>query len=116
MAIQLEINTSLDKQIIGKSFYEEDQVVSPIFLRPKKELNTYRVIFNLKFLNQAVTYHRFKMGTLETAIRLMRPHCFITSIDLKDAYYSIPISPQFRKYLKFAWKGKLFQFQALPIG
>jgi hypothetical protein len=66
-------------------------VLSPIFITPKKD-GTSRVIFNLKALNQFVSYHHFKMDTLDTAITLMRPGCFMTSIDLKDAYYSIPIA------------------------
>ena len=87
-----------------------------MFLRPKKEPGVYRVIFNLKSLNQVVTYHKFKMDTLESAVRLMKPGCFMSSIDLHNAYYSIPISPSFRKYLKFAWRGFLSQFCALPMG
>ena len=58
-AIDAEINDFLVKQVI-----EQSQPVSPIFLRPKKEPGVYRVIFNLKSLNQAVTYYKFKMDTL----------------------------------------------------
>ena len=47
------------------------------------------VMFSLKKLNEAGCYHHFKMDTLETAIKLMRPGCYMTSIDFKDAYYSI---------------------------
>ncbi|XP_068739556.1 uncharacterized protein [Montipora capricornis] len=115
-AIDAEINDFLVKQVIEQSQPETGEIVSPIFVRPKKEPGVYRVIFNLKSLNQAVTYHKFKMDTLESAVRLMKPGCFISSIDLHNAYYSIPISPSFRKYLKFAWRGSLFQFCALPMG
>ena len=115
-AIDAEINDFLVKQVIEQSQPETGEIVSPIFLRPKKEPGVYRVIFNLKSLNQAVTYHKFKMDTLESAVRLMKPGCFMSSIDLHNAYYSIPISPSFRKYLKFAWRGSLFQFCALPMG
>ena len=44
----------------------------------------------------------------------MKPGCFMTSIDLRDAYYSVPISPQHRKYLKFIWRDQLYQFTCLP--
>ena len=40
----------------------------------------------------------------------------MSSIDLRDAYYSVPIALEFRKYLKFIWKGEMFQFTALPMG
>ena len=59
------------------------------FCDPKKETDKVRVIFNLKHLNEAVTYRKFKMDTLESAIKLMKPGCFMTSIDLRDAYYRV---------------------------
>ena len=40
----------------------------------------------------------------------------MTSIDLRDAYYSIPVSPTYRKYLKFIWRDQLYQFTCLPMG
>ena len=41
------------------------------------------MILNLKQLNQSVVYHHFKMETLEAAIKLMKPGCYMASIDLK---------------------------------
>ena len=79
---------------------EEGEFVSSIFTRPKKD-GTLRMILNLKSLNKFVTYHHFKMDTIWTAIRLMTPGCYMASIDLKDAYYSVPIHTDFQKYVKF---------------
>jgi hypothetical protein len=115
-AIDSEIAEFLSKRIIEQSHSEYGEIISPIFLRPKKETGKVRVIFNLKHLNEAVTYRKFKMDTLESAIKLMRPGCFMTSIDLRDAYYSVPITPEHRKYLKFMWRGVLYQFTSLPMG
>ena len=56
-AIDAEINDFLVKQVIEQSQPETGEIVSPIFLRPKKEPGVYRVIFNLKSLNQAVIFH-----------------------------------------------------------
>ena len=102
-AIDSEIVEFLSKRVIEQSHSEYGEIISPIFLRPKKETGKVQVIFNLKHLNEAVTYRKFKMDTLESAIKLMRPGCFMTSIDLRDAYYSIPIMPEHRKYLQFMW-------------
>ena len=113
--IDNEVEKFLLKGIIKLSSHEDGQVISPIFTRPKKD-GSHRVIFNLKKLNESVTYHHFKMDTLETAIRLMRPGCYMTSIDLKDAYYSIPIAEEHQKYLKFIWRDQLYAFTTLPMG
>ena len=113
--IDNEVEKFLLKGIIRLSSHEDGQVISPIFTRPKKD-GSHRVIFNLKKLNESVTYHHFKIGTLETAIRLLRPGCYMTSIDLKDAYYSIPIAEEHQRYLKFIWRDQLYAFTSLPMG
>ena len=35
-------------------------------------------------------------------------------LDLKDAYYSVPINLQHRKYLRFEFNGTLYEFTCLP--
>ena len=40
----------------------------------------------------------------------------MASVDLKDAYYSIPVCFEDRKYLRFLWRGALYQFTCLPNG
>ena len=40
----------------------------------------------------------------------------MTSIDLKDAYYSIPIAEEHQKYLKYVWRDQLYAFTSLPMG
>ena len=72
--IDNEVEKFLLKGIIRLSSHEDGQVISPIFTRPEKD-GSHRVIFNLKKLNESVTYHHFKRDTLETAIRLVRPGC-----------------------------------------
>ena len=98
--VDLEIEKLLNKDVIVPCACEEGEFVSSIFTRPKKD-GTLRMILNLKSLNKFVTYHHFKMDTIWTAIRLMTPGCYMASIDLKDAYYSVPIHTDFQKYVKF---------------
>jgi len=40
----------------------------------------------------------------------------MATIDLKDAYYSVPVNVNHRKYLRFIWKNQLFQYTCLPNG
>ncbi|CAB4030534.1 Transposon Tf2-6 poly [Paramuricea clavata] len=56
------------------------------------------------------------MDSIWTAISLMKPKCFMASVDLKDAYYSVRVSYQHQKYLKFVCKGTLYKFTCLPNG
>ena len=40
----------------------------------------------------------------------------MASIDIKDAYYSVPIAQAHQKYLKFQWENKLYAFTCFPNG
>lgn len=95
--------------------HSNGEYISNIFIRPKKD-GSFRLILNLKQLNESVEYHHFKMENLKNAITLMTPNCFMASIDLKDAYYSVSVSESHRKYLRFIWKNQLFQFTCFPNG
>ena len=107
-----EIIKLLDKQVIVPSTHEKDEFVSPIFLRPKKD-GSHRMILNLKRMNESVKYNHFK---IHTCINLMTPGCYMASIDLSDAYYTIPVHKNYQKYMKFKFENKLYQFTCLANG
>ena len=37
-------------------------------------------------------------------------------LDLKDAFLHVPMRAQVKKFLRFKWKGKLYELQVLPFG
>ena len=113
--IVAQIAEFLSKGIVSYSESQVGQIIAPIFLRPKSD-GTYRFIFNLKALNDNVVYHHFKLDTLEATLPLITPGCYMTSLNLKDAYYSIPITPEQQHFFKFIWKGTLYQFLCPPMG
>ena len=104
--IDTEIDKLLAKGVITPSSHKEGEYISPIFTRAKKD-GPFRVILNLKCLNAHVQYHHFKMD---------KPGCFMASIELKDAYYSVPIATADQKYLKFQWRGKMYKYACFPNG
>ena len=114
-AISSEIDRLIKIGVVVHSDHENNQYVSTIFARQKKD-GKHRMILNLSKLNDYVEYLHFKMDTLETAIKLVTPDCYMASIDLSDAYYSVPIHKNDQKYLKFTWRGQLYHFTALPNG
>ena len=56
------------------------------------------------------------MDTLEAAVNMMRPGCFMASVVLKDEYYTVPIHQPYQKYLKFCFDGVFYQYNCLPNG
>ena len=113
--VALEIDKLLSKGLLQVSSSEEGEFTSSVFVRPKPD-GTFRVILNLQCFNEFVQYYHFKMDTLESAIRLMKPGCFMASIDLKDAYHSGPVAEEDQKYLKFIFNGTLYKYTCLPNG
>ena len=86
-----------------------------IFTVPKKG-GERRPIINLKGLNRFVAHNHFKMEGIPTLRDLITPGDFMFKLDLKDAYFTVPIHPSHRKYLRFRWKGEVYQFTCLPFG
>lgn len=115
LAIKIELQRLLDKGIIIPSEHETCEFISTIFVRPRAD-GSFRLILNLTRLNEHIVYHHFKMESLKSVIQLMEKDCFMASVDLREAYYSIPMSVHAQKYLKFTWGGKLYQFTCLPNG
>ena len=70
---------------------------------------------NLKPLNTFVQKAHFKMEGVHMVKELLRKDDWMVSIDLKDAYLSVPVVPTHRKYLRFKWKDQIHEFQCLPF-
>ena len=51
-----------------------------------------------------------------TAQHLLRPNEYMVSLDLKDAYFLISVHKNYRKYLRFKFQEKLFEFNVMPFG
>ena len=47
---------------------------------------------------------------------MTRKGCFIASIDLTDAYYSVPIKNSLQNFFAFQFQGKFYRYACLPNG
>ncbi len=59
---------------------------------------------------------KFKMLTVKQVVSQIRSEDWFVTIDLKDAYFHISILPSHRKFLRFAFRGKAYQYRVLPFG
>lgn len=115
LIVDQEIKKLLDLKVIKEVEHHPNEYISPIFLVPKKD-GEYRMILNLKNLNKSIAYYHFKMETFESALKLVKPNCFFASVDVRLAYYMVPIHPLDQVKLRFQKAGKLYQFVCLPNG
>ena len=89
--------------------------ISNLFLVPKKS-DGFRPVINLKPLNHFLQEIHFKMESIQTAIESLNYGDYMVSLDLKASYFSVPIFSPHKKYLRFVWKGVIFQFTCFPFG
>lgn len=113
--INMEIKQLLLSGAIIKCHDVPGQFISNIFLIPKKD-GKFRFILNLKKLNKFVDTPHFKMEDIRTASKLVSKFDFMANIDLKEAYFFIPIHSSSRKYLRFKFQGQVYEFQCLAFG
>lgn len=110
-----EIQKLLQNKAIGKCQPSEGQFLSTFFLRQKPD-GSHRFILNLKDLNFFIKKEHFKIEDLKTAINILEPNNFMARLDLKDAYFLIPIHKEHQKFLTFSFNDQLYKFKALPFG
>ena len=94
---------------LGPGFYSR-------FFLVEKASGGWRPVINLSHLNEFVQLTRFKMETVASVLLSVREGDFLASLDLKDAYFQIPIHPSSRKLLRFTSEGTVYQFRALCFG
>jgi hypothetical protein len=115
--IDLKVKAMLAKGAIKEVplFPPTPSFISTIFL--VKKSGGMRPVINLKRLNAAhLDKPHFRMETPQDVRHAIRTGDWAASIDLRDAYFHIPIHAGDRKFLRFGWKGHLFQFCILPFG
>lgn len=112
--IDTEVKALLEKNAICS--VETPYHLSQIFLVPKKDGRSFRPILNLKPLNKFLDTRHFKLESIVMIRDILQPGMWMGKLDLKDAYFTVPISKAHRKYLQFRWKGTVYQYKCLPFG
>ncbi|XP_057686428.1 uncharacterized protein LOC130912382 [Corythoichthys intestinalis] len=99
----------VDPRACPRGFY------STYFLVPKKT-GGFRPVLDLRGLNRYLKVLPFRMLTVADVLRVVARGEWFTSVDLKDAYFHVPVAPRHRRFLRFAYRGRHWQFRVLPFG
>ena len=115
-ALNEEVASLLQKQAIEEVIcHSSPGFYGRIFVVPKAS-GGWRPVLDLSSLNTYLTNLRFRMETPSSIRDSIHRRDWAVSIDLLDAYFHILIHRKDRKFLRFVWAGKVFQFRALPFG
>ena len=120
-ALNTLIKECVNENIIEPCTFNDGDFMNTVFLVEKgnstPENPSFRLILNMKLLNKNyVELIHHKMHSLNTCLNLMEKECFLASIDIKNAFYTIPMNPDYTKFLKFQVFNQIYQFKVLPMG
>ena len=110
-----EIQKHLDNKVISLVEPNEEQFLSRVFTVPKNS-GGFRMIIDLKDLNQFVNKAHFRMEDKSVIKDILNPNDFMASIDLKDAFLTVPLHKESRKWCTFEFSGERYQYNCLPFG
>jgi len=95
----------------SKSLYS-----SPIVIL-KKRKGKWRLCVDFREINAKSVKDTFPMPRINYIIDQLREARYISSLDLKDGYWQIPLEENSRQYTAFTVPGKgLFQWDVMPFG
>ena len=86
-----------------------------LFVVPKAS-GGWRPVLDLSTLNTFLEAKHFRMETASSIRDAMQPGDWAVSIDLRDAYFHLLIHEADQKFLRFTWRGVVYQFRAVPFG
>lgn len=88
---------------------------SRYFLVPKRD-GGLRPILDLRGLNRYLRPLKCQMPMVPRVRQAIVAGDWFATIDLKDAYFHIPIWQDHWRFLRFGFEGRIFEFRVLPFG
>ena len=113
--VNLEISDVLKKGAIRECQPHRNQFVSTLFLVGKKNGGN-RPVINLKKLDKLIRYQHLKMKGLHYLRYMLQQGDYMCKLDMKNAYFSVPLRRNCRDKVRFQWSGTLYEFLCLCFG
>jgi len=113
-AIDLEIEKMLKREVVEEVNEDELWVVSQVFA--VRQLQKYRVVYNLKPLNQYIGNKSIKYTTLMHLRDMVRDMKWGAVIDCRAGYTQLRVDEASRPLLGFSWRGKFWRLKRLCFG
>ena len=117
------IDKEMNKLVkMGILAYGKSSYVSPILLLKKKNnpSNPYRLVTDFRFLNHKVVPLHYCTPLLRDALQIIgnSEAKIFSTIDIKNAFYSLRVHPESQKYLTIApyQSGRTLFYKRLPQG
>ena len=110
-----QIDILLSKNAITKVIHSSFNILSRIFT-VKKANGDDRLIIDLSKLNKQIIHVPFQMESHAKIVEILEKNDYMASIDLCDAFFSVPIHPDHKRYLAFEFDNTQYVYNVLPFG
>lgn len=116
--IQKEIDDELQRMLALKVIRPSiSPWSSPIVIQWKKPSNKIRLCLDSRALNRVSKPKAYPLPYISRILGQLRSTNFLSTIDLKDAFWQIPLAESSKEKTAFTICGRgLFEFEVLPFG
>ena len=111
--IDKELSALLEQGVIEPS---KSAWSAPILMVPKKD-GSYRFCVDYRRLNKVTKRDAYPLPYISAILDRLRDAKYLSSLDIKSAYWQVPVAESSREYTAFTVPGRgLFQFRRMPMG
>ncbi|MGA9040188.1 MAG: reverse transcriptase domain-containing protein [Terriglobales bacterium] len=112
------ISAQITADVKAGVFMPEPQpwCTSPVFAVAKQGINQWRMVVDLRIVNDAFVDRPFHYENLETVAQLVQYGDFVFTIDLKSAFQQLQLHPNMRRLFGIRWNGVSYVSTVLCFG
>ena len=116
-AIQASMNTELDEMLrLGVVQPSNSAWSSPVVMTRKMD-GTYRFCINFRKVNAITKKDAYPLPKINYILDRLRDARFLTTLDIKSAYWQVPMDPGSKEKTAFTVPGRgLYHFNRMPFG
>ena len=113
--VEKEIQELLLNKSIERVHYQP-YCVSGLGTAPKKGEKKYRLIHDLREVNEHCQSSSFVYEDIRAVKKCVKKGDKLVTLDLKNGFHHIPIHPEYKDYFGFNWNDQFYRWNVLPFG
>ena len=113
--IDIKLKEYLAENYISK-VTEKPTCVSPLGCVLKKGNEKYRIITDMRYVNQYINVPKIRYEDLSDLPKVVKNNDLYAKVDLKDGFNNIFIKKDYRKFFGFKWKKSYYIWNVLNFG